>query len=157
MSRIYGILDCAIDPGLHEHAARLEPEAARCLFLGDLDPVVKAASPYLIDLTADDRLRRRWRDEGWTSNWGILIESSASLNAVWRRLRHFTQAILPSGEGPVLFRFWDPRVLRVFMPLVEPSDLPGWFQDIDAYIVPAEDGGALRFGYEDHRLSTRSG
>ena len=35
-TRLYGILDCAIDPALHEHVARLEPGSAMCLFLGHL-------------------------------------------------------------------------------------------------------------------------
>ena len=139
---LYAVLDCAADDALHGQAARLEPYEARCLFFGKLDPVVKAASPHVVELAPGDPLTELWRTQGWSQNWGTWIESRSDLHKVWRRLRHFTQAKLPSGEGPVLFRFWDPRVLRIYMPLIEPAELSAWFQDIDAYVWPPRTGGA---------------
>lgn len=140
------MLDCAIDPALHTHAERLSPEASACLFEGRLHPKVLAVSPYVVELSPSDPLTRDWREKGWGQAWGMLIASNAPLMTVRRRLRHFTQAKLPDGAGPVLFRFWDPRVLRVYMPLLEPDQVAAWFKDIDAYIVEAEDGRtALRF------------
>lgn len=145
-TRLFGILDCAIDPALHEHVARLEPGSATCLFLGDLDPELKAVSPHVVELEPGDPLTRAWRSGGWGQAWGLWIESRESLHTVWRRLRHFTQAKLPDGEGPVLFRFWDPRVFRVYLPLVEPGEIAPWFTDIDAYVAETEDGqGTVRY------------
>ena len=145
-TRLFAVLDCAVDPRLYDHAARLEPQMSRCLFQGRLHPAVKQVSPHLVELTPDDPLTRLWRAEGWGAHWGVWISSGASLHQVWRRLRHFTQATLPSGEGPLLFRFWDPRVLRSFLPLVEPDQIGDWFEDLDAYLVEAPDGvGALQF------------
>ncbi len=147
--RLYGVLDCAVEPQLYEHAARLEPQSSACLFEGRLHAQVRAASPYLVELATDDPLSRLWRGEGWGRSWGMLVSSTADLSTVRRRLRHFTQARLPRGEGPVLFRFWDPRVFRVYLPLVEPDMLGEWFKDIDRYIVETEDGqGSLRYTLE---------
>lgn len=144
--RLYAVLDLAADPGLKAHVQRLEPDGAACLFEGKLDPRVKAVSPHVVELGATDPLSRLWRGQGWGRSWGLLISSTASLPVVRRRLRHFTLARLPDGVGPVLFRFWDPRVFRTWMPLVEPADLGGWFTDIDRYIVETEDGaGSLRY------------
>ena len=156
--RLYGILDCAADPALHEHAARLEPEHAACLYMGKIDPLVRAVSPYLVELAPDDPLSRRWRAEGWGKAWGLLISSRADLATVRRRLRHFTMARLPSGEGPVLFRFWDPRVFRVYLPLVEPEAIGEWFKDIDLYVAETEDGaGSLRFSLANGALQVERG
>ena len=156
-SLLYGVADCAVEPRLYPQVQRLEPGGARCLFQGDLHPEVKAVSPHLVTLTQGDPLTDAWRTQGWGQSWGVWLTSSAGLHAVWRRLRHFTQAVLPSGEGPLLFRFWDPRVLRVYLPLVEPAELPGWFEDVEAYIVAAEDGrGALRFTLAGGALNTES-
>lgn len=156
--RLYAVLDCAADPSLHEHVARLEPEGAACLFEGRLHPELKAASPHVVELAPTDPLSKLWRGEGWGRSWGILISSRAGLPAVRRRMRHYTQAKLPDGTGPVLFRFWDPRVFRVWLPLVEPDDLGGWFSDIDRYIVETEDGsGSLRYGLKDGRLTVEPG
>ncbi len=146
---LYAVLDLAADPSLAAHVARLEPDAAACLFEGKLHPQIKAASPHVVELAPSDPLSVLWRGDGWGKAWGLLISSSAGLMTVRRRLRHFTQAKLPDGSGPVLFRFWDPRVFRVYMPLVEADQLAGWFTDIDRYIVETEDGaGSLRYSLQ---------
>ena len=152
-AKTFAILDCAADLRLHEHVARLEPGSARCLFLGNLHPAVKAVSPHVVELAPGDPLTRLWRAEGWGKAWGLWIESAGDLHGIWRRTRHFTQAKLPSGEGPVLFRFWDPRVFRVYLPLVEPGELAPWFEGLGAYVLEAEDGrGAVRFSLDGQTL-----
>ena len=115
-------------------------------------------SPYVVELAPSDPLSKMWRSQGWGKNWGILIVSPENLGYVRRRLRHFTQAKLPNGEGPVLFRFWDPRVFRIYMPLVEPDQLVPWFQGIDRYIVETEGGaGSLRYSLDGGNLSVQQG
>jgi len=152
---MYGLLDLAREPSLYEHVARLSPSDAQCLYQGRIDPKLVRHCPHLVTLDPADPLSRLWRSDGWGQNWGMLMVSSAGFRAVWRRLRHFTQARLPDGTGPVLFRFWDPRVFRVYMPLVEA--LPEWFKDIDRYIVESKDGRtALRYGLRGGALSVES-
>jgi hypothetical protein len=154
---LYGILDLACAPELFEHVARLEPAGAACLFEGRLDSSVARASPHLVELAPSDPLTITWQNKGWGQSWGILIASREPLGFVRRRLRHFTQARLPGGEGPVLFRFWDPRVFRVYLPLVEPAQLPPWFKGIDRYICETEDGGAsLHYTFDGNALEIQS-
>ncbi len=156
--KLYGVLDCARAPELYEHAARLEPDAADCLFAGKLDPVLRQVSPFVVELSPSDPLSKLWRSRGWGQAWGILLSSNASLPVVRRRLRHFTLARLPDGSGPVMFRFWDPRVLRQYMPLVEPAAVGDWFTDIDRYIAETEDGvGSIRYALKNGALSVSTG
>ena len=157
-ARLYGVLDCSRAPELHEHAWRLEPDSAGCLFEGKLDDVVRQVSPYVVELAPSDPLSSMWRTRGWGQAWGILISSRAGLPAVRRRLRHFTQVRLPDGSGPVLFRFWDPRVFRTYFPLVEPADAGAWFQDIDRYIVETPDGaGSIRYSLKGGSVASETG
>jgi len=150
---LYGILDCAVDPSLYAHVQRLSPFSAECLFAGPFERELLEASPHLVALTPSDPLTQLWRSEGWGMNWGILLFAPGNIAQVRRRLRHFTQARLPSGEGPLLFRFWDPRVFRTYVPLVEPDQLPHWFEGIDTYVVEKPDGaGSLRYTLEDGQL-----
>lgn len=146
MAGLYGVLDLARAPDLYPHIQRLEPVRARCLYQGRLHPEVVRHSAHLVELAPGDPLRQLWSGKGWGGAWGMWVESRAEFRAVWRRMRHFTQAVLPDGSGPVLFRFWDPRVARTFMPLIEPGQAKDWFTDVDAYVVESEDGaGAIRF------------
>ncbi|HEX8570310.1 MAG TPA: DUF4123 domain-containing protein [Caulobacteraceae bacterium] len=157
-ARLYGVLDCSRSPELYEHAARLEPEASACLFEGRLDQRVRRVSPFVVELAPADPLSRLWRTHGWGRAWGILISSRATLPQVRRRLRHFTQVRLPDGSGPVLFRFWDPRVFRVYFPTTDPSALPGWFEDVDRYIVETPDGaGSVRYSLQGQEVLEEAG
>ena len=156
--RLYGVVDCAVEPTLHEHVQRLGPQQAACLFEGKLDPGVLAVSPYLVELSPHDPLSRAWRGSGWGRNWGLLVSSRSPLMAVRRRLRHFTQARLPDGSGPVLFRFWDPRVFRVYFPQVDGPGLADWFKDISHFTVESEDGArSLRYSLGGGRLVLEEG
>jgi hypothetical protein len=106
-----------------------------------------------VELDREDPLTRLWLGVGWGRSWGILIDSPAPLATVRRRMRHFTLARLPDGTGPVMFRFWDPRVFRTYLPLAEPTDLTEWFKDIDRFLVESEDGGgSLVFGLRNGAL-----
>lgn len=157
-TKLYGILDCARAPDMYEHVARLTPESADCLFAGRLDEQMRRASPHIVELAPADPLSRQWRTQGWGQSWGLLLSSSASLPVVRRRLRHFTMAKLPDGSGPVLFRFWDPRVFRAFMPHVEPASASDWFVDIGRYIVESEDGaGSLRYSLKNGQIAVETG
>lgn len=112
-----------------------------------------AASPHVVELDRQDPLTRLWMREGWGRSWGVLVDSPAPLAAVRRRMRHFTLARLPDGTGPVMFRFWDPRVLRTYLPMAEPADLDEWFKDVDRFLVETEDGaGCLVFGLRNGAL-----
>lgn len=155
---MFAVVDPAREASLYEHVARLEPGAAECLFEGRLKPQLKQASPHLVELAPDDPLAAAWRGKGWGQAWGILLSSRESLASVRRRLRHFTQAKLPDGQGPVLFRFWDPRVFRVYLPLVEPAEIGPWFEGIDHYLCETEDGaGTLRYSLKHGALAVETG
>lgn len=154
--RLYGVLDLARAPELYDHVQRLAPHDAECLYRehGRLHPEIVRHCPHLVGLAPHDPLTALWRTRGWGQAWGLLLESSHRLPVVWRRLRHFTQAILPDGSGPVLFRFWDPRVMRVYLPLVEHDQLGEWFKDIHAWLVETEDGaGMIRYTLKAGALS----
>jgi hypothetical protein len=156
--RLYGVLDLARAPELYAHVQRLAPHDAECLYRdhGRLHPEIARHCPHVVGLAPHDPLTTLWRNRGWGHAWGLWIESSHRLPVVWRRLRHFTQAILPDGSGPVLFRFWDPRVIRVYLPLVESAELGEWFKDIHAWQVETEDGaGVIRYTLEHGVLSTQ--
>jgi len=74
---------------------------------------------------------------GWGKSWGVYLTSPSDLQEVRRHLRHFLQVKLPSGEQ-VYFRFYDPRVMRVFLPTCTPEDTTQFFGPIQNYLVEDE-------------------
>ena len=54
-----------------------------------------------------------------------------------RHLRHFLEVQLPDGKQ-VYFRFYDPRVLRVFLPTCTADEINQFFGPIKQYLMEDE-------------------
>ncbi len=142
---MFGIVDAARDPRLFALATKSSQHV--CLFAGDLHPAIAGVAPYLCTVGEDDPLLAAWRTEGWGRSWGILFTSTATLKDLRQQFRKYLQAMLPDGQI-VLFRFYDPRVWRTYIPTCSPDQLAGWFQLVSEYAVETPDGTAtLRYQF----------
>lgn len=139
---MYGIVDAARDRLLYE-LVQTCPEYV-CLFAGTLRPPLDRVAPYLVQLAPEALLTQKWRHEGWGENWGILCWSRRTLHEVRKHFRQFLLATLPDGEI-VFFRFYDPRVFRVFFPTLSQADRQQWFAAVDEFRVETEDGGGTQY------------
>lgn len=135
MSKLFGIVDTARDIKLYPVV--LQSPHAVCLFAGKLSEPMKRVAPYLVELTDDTPLKYLWRSHGWEQAWGILLRSPLGLDELRRHLRKFLLAQLPDGEA-VFFRFYDPRVWRVYWPSCAPEEQARWLQGIDEFIAEPE-------------------
>jgi hypothetical protein len=103
-------------------------------------------APYLVRLERGSRLLPRLLNMGWGESWGIYVESASPL----RELRsHFRRLLFVAREQdgqPMYFRFYDPRVLRAFLPIATPRQVEALFGPIERFLVEAEDpGDFIRF------------
>jgi hypothetical protein len=143
MTALYAIVDTARDPALYDLVTRT-PEHA-CLFGGRLEPPLERAAPYLVCSTPYNVLFDAWRNQGWGQSWGIWCRSSLSLSDLRWHFRQFLQARLPDGKI-VLFRYYDPRVWRTYLPTCNAQELAEWFAGVEEYGVEM-DGGRGTFVY----------
>ncbi len=142
---LYGVVDPARAEALR-FLLPLTGTSASCLYEEPLAPAVKAVCPHLVSLNHEPTLRSLWFNQGWGDSWGVLLGSRLEAQALRRRLRHFTLARLPDGEGPMLFRFWDPRVMRVYLPSCDGEELAPWFIGIDWWAAETAAGdGSLQY------------
>ncbi len=137
MSRLYGIVDTARDPGLYDLV--MACPVRDCLFAGVIEEPLNRAAPWLVDLTGESPLKDIWRVKGWGQSWGILVRSALGLDDLRRHLRKFLLAQLPEGDT-VLFRFYDPRVWRIYWPSCSAEEKAGWMEGVEAFV--AEEEGA---------------
>ncbi|MDU8913463.1 DUF4123 domain-containing protein [Aestuariicoccus sp. MJ-SS9] len=80
--------------------------------------------------------------------WGYYVNSRADIAALRQSLRRFNLAQLPDGKKEVLFRYWDPPIMRVFMEIATPDQRARLIAKIDR-IRSADDGfGGLRVDAE---------
>lgn len=149
---IWAILDCARDQRIYGAIERLSLE--RCpLFAGALPPELKRLTPQLVRLGRNDPFTNFVLDNGWGNAWGIFVRSSAGAEALRRHFRTFLRVQHPDGRH-VLFRYYDPRVLRVFLPTCQRNELSTVFGSVvDSFFVEAEIGsGIVRYRFDGQSL-----
>ena len=129
----YAILDAARDDLIYPKLAPFGPEDL-CLYRGDKAIELAAVAPYLVNLQRDDSFTQWLLVNGWGKSWGIFLQSSASFEELHRHFRKFLMAHDEEGT-PLYFRYYDPRVLRVYLPTCNPSELRILFGPVDHYWV----------------------
>jgi len=143
---VYAVLDAASIPESTSLMKGLKHQHC-CLFSGDLAGGVAEAAPYLTHLAPDDALTNMAFGNGWGNAWGIyaLIPKQVEFQTVRRHFRKFLMVRSPEGE-PIYFRYYDPRVFRVYLPTCTAEEGAYVFGPVQYYFMESEEGDSfLRF------------
>jgi hypothetical protein len=97
---------------------------------------------YLVSPGTDGRVFDWLWNDGWGRSWGTFFWSLVSMDSLRNHFRRLTCAQVPEG-GRLLFRFYDPRVLRVFAPRCEPARINELFGPVARFMMEDEDGGGI--------------
>jgi hypothetical protein len=150
MAALYGLVDPARDDRIYPLVKKVPQH--RCLFGGPLDPAKERTAPHIVGLDAASEFKDAWLQEGWGQSWGIMCYAPQSLAEVRRHFRNFLQAMLPDRRV-ALFRFYDPRIWRVYLPTCNADELAQWFRTVEEFIAEAPDGAAMiRYTLRDGKL-----
>jgi hypothetical protein len=136
--RVFAILDGAQDDRISYEVSGTFCEHD-CLYAGDLPIELQRAAPYIVQVERDDRIARFILDNGWGRNWGIFVRSDVGLKSLRKHLRGLLRVKDERGNR-LIFRFYDPRILRVYLPTCSRSELQTVFGPIQCFIMEAEDG-----------------
>jgi hypothetical protein len=148
---VFAVLDAASNPNLLDKLYGLEPEF-ECLYTGELEPDIAHIAPYLARLEADSEFASWAIEQGWGRHWGIFATSSADFRALRRHFRTFLTVYDMEGR-PMRFRYYDPRVFRIYLPTCNAEELATVFGPVRNYIM--EDAGPatlLQFGLNSGAL-----
>lgn len=148
---VWAILDGARDERIYGAVDATYLEKC-CLYAGDLPWQLQMTAPYLVKLERDDRFVEYLLNNGWGNSWGIFLRSETSMKNVRRHLRGLIRVRDQRGRR-LIFRFWDPRVLRAYLPTCFPDELATVFGPIDTLVLEGEDPGTvLRCTFEARKL-----
>jgi len=139
---IYAVVDCARDEELYPLICRFGPQDATCLFSGDQPRELEAVSPYLVRLTHGDPATRALLLDFWGQSAFIVVHGVDPIDVTRRHLKTFLQARMPDGEV-TLFRFYDPRVMRVFLPTCDAAQLEQIFGRLLKVLTEDETGNHI--------------
>lgn len=148
-SRDAGTLYAVLDAARSGRVATLLEESVdpyASLYDGEQGRAYDAIAPYLVKLQRDSQLLEWLVAEGWTDAWGLYVISDADFDAVRRHLRKFLRVEVEDDPRRLLFRYYDPRVLRDFLGLSTPEQNAALLAGQDALLFEREDGsvGSLR-------------
>ncbi|MGJ7503183.1 DUF4123 domain-containing protein [Variovorax sp. ZT5P49] len=120
--QVHAIVDSARDPRILPmlRSAGLE---YTCLFAGPLSLELQAAAPYLVRLSPWPAFTRYLFELGWGQSWSVLtvVPTHVTLTQLSRHLRTLLRVRDEAGQI-LMFRFYDPRVLRAYLPTCTPGE-----------------------------------
>lgn len=148
---MYLLLDPARDPRIHD-AITTFGTRYHCIF-GDVPPALARVAPHLVAVGDDTPIVGMFAGEGRDRSWGVMLRSEATIDDLATHLYGLVRARMPDGHE-VLFRFYDPRVLRAYLPTCTPDELAEVFGPIEAFLVEQGDGQWLTYSREREQLAT---
>jgi len=114
--KIYALVDAARAEQIYAEIGKLAASEYHCLYEGQWAQDLAAVAPYLVELQQAADFTRTLLQQGWGKSWGIWLESQADINALLAHLRRLLQAAVQTDPPQRLyFRYYDPRVLRVYL------------------------------------------
>jgi hypothetical protein len=133
---LFAILDAARDPLVLALLIQSDHEY-QSLYEGPKGETLAAVAPYLVSLPADSALLATLIEKGWGDSWGVYLTCEKPFKDVRKHFRRFLMVKTDEGKE-VYFRFYDPRVLRVFLPTCLPDEAEQLFGLIDSFYLEDE-------------------
>lgn len=141
--RLSAILDCCDAPDLYAKVCELGEDRAICLYRGVLDPEVAAEAPYLV--RADPELVDWLHANVWKTPWGIFAISDAGPRILRKHFRRFL-SVQDDVDEAVYFRYYDPRVLSIYLPTCTEAEIETFLGPVLAFgVADPQKGGATYF------------
>jgi hypothetical protein len=137
---LWGVFDGAHDERI-AHWVRTGDVPWACLYAGQIPHELVEVAPYAVRIKAGHAGSLRLLESGWARNWGMFAACDAPLAELRRHLRRFLRIATEDGRR-MIFRFHDPRVLRLYLPTCTGAELERFFGPMQAIYVesPRADG-----------------
>jgi hypothetical protein len=136
---IFAIVDAARSPevlsSLFTHG-----ELYYSLYDGAEGEQLADVAPYLVALPPQSALLATLLREHWGDNRFTLLLADADFKSVRRQLRRFLM-VEDEQNKKMYFRFYDPRVLRAFLPSCTPAECVDFFGPISWFVLETEEQG----------------
>jgi len=150
--RLYAVFDAARDKQIIELLlSELGHVYFESLYDGSKSVRLASVAPYLVEIQAESHFFKKFLLNGWGDSWGILIKSKENFKNIREHLCLFL-IIQKESKKELYFRFYDPRVLRMFLPTCTDIQLQQFFGLIDNFFVEGENKNLIDFCLHDQKL-----
>ena len=138
---LYAILDAACEPSVPGRLDRsgLEYES---LYEGGRGDELAPFGPWLVRLPAGTPFLDELVRDGWGASWTVYLTCDLSLPELRKHLRKFLIVKLADGRQ-VYFRYYDPRVLRTYLPTCTAAEVAEFVGPVRRYACECVDASDL--------------
>jgi hypothetical protein len=151
---VFALLDAARNPRVPE-LLKASGESHQMLYEGEKGQELALVAPYLVALPPKSELLRHLVERHWGTSVAVYLTSQLPLDLLRAHFRQFLM-VQPEGKPPALFRFYDPRVLRVYLPTCTPAEAAVFFGPVRKFFVESESARSYhRFRFTPEGLENR--
>ena len=136
--RAYMLLDAARHEQIYPSLLRSDCRWL-CLYRGDAAVRMAEVAPYLVEVTPRSAYARWVVDRGWGESWAVFVNAPVDIEKLRTHFRRFVMVQMPDGKT-VYFRFYDPRVLRVYLPTCNAAEIETVFGPVERFLMESIDG-----------------
>lgn len=136
----FAVLDASREPA-GVHAAKVAGGLCKSLYEGSTGERLRQVAPYLVEFRTASSFARWWFD-AWGKSAGIIVETSGSFADVRKHCRTL-MIVRGQDQAKYYFRFYDPRVLRTYLPTLAEAEAERFFGLITAVHCEGTDGAEL--------------
>jgi hypothetical protein len=130
---LFAVLDAARDPLI---SARLVQcgEEYQSLYEGPKAAALADVAPHLVAIPQGSPFLDTLVLDGWGKSWGIYLTCDRPFRDARKHLRRLLTVEIEGGKK-LLFRFYDPRVLRVYLPTCTAEETGEFFGPIENFLM----------------------
>ena len=140
---LFALVDACDAPTVPTMCQSYGASWAASLYSGEAAEIYSDIAPYLFHVDVA-LLEWLWQNL-WKEPWGIFVLAPGSdLEAARRHFRQFLMVLDPEGEE-IYFRFYDPRVLSIFLPTCLPEEVKMLFGPVAAFGMVKADKGMVNW------------
>ncbi len=141
---LYALLDASREPSVLKVILESKEEY-QSLYEGAQGAQLAHFAPYLVRVPQKSSLLDTLVQQAWSKSWGVFLTCDKPLKDLRAHFRHFLTVKLPDGKQ-VYFRYYDPRVLRLFLPTCLPEEISQFFGPVKQFLMESENPSlALHF------------
>lgn len=136
----FAFVDAAQDDSIPGRA-RDAGLSVQSLYSGERGAKLEHVAPHLTTFDPGGEFAA-WLFDHWEGNHGILLQSSASFETLRKHLKRFLMVKTEGGKKYRL-RYYDPRVLRAFVPACTSTELKEFFGPVACYYAAGRGGKSV--------------
>jgi len=147
----YYLLDSACIFDALDRAMKLQPDFLN-LFNEKSEQQLNSVAPYLFSYQNNSLFAKWVFENGWGNSWGVLFNAVLPKSNLQKHFRKLLLITTEKGEE-LYFRFYDPRVLKIFLPTCDQNQILEFFGPIESFICEGETKDeAIRFWHQNGTL-----